>query len=165
MKILLWPHPTLKEVSQPYPTDDLAKALLQRRVTEMFGVMKAAGGVGLSAVQVGDLSRFFILDAGNGPEVLVNPHTLITTGDRVPMMEGCLSTPGQFEIVWRHPEVTISYLDGNMVPQTTTATGLRAQAIQHELEHLDGHIFVEHLKAADRGRVLGAMMKMKKSGK
>lgn len=161
MKILLWPNPTLKLRSLDV---DLALEYDPGLAQAMLDTMKASGGVGLSAIQIGVSQRLFVLDAGAGPEVFINPHSLTTTGDRVPMTEGCLSTPGQYDVVWRHPEVAISHLNRDLVPVVTKAEGLRAQAIQHELEHLDGMIFVDHLKPASRGRILGAMIKYKKNG-
>lgn len=163
MKILLWPHPKLKEVSMPVvlPPDPAFLA-------EMFAVMKSAGGVGLSAIQVGVTSCLFVTTAGGSPRVFVNPAwyvpAMMESKDRVPMNEGCLSTPGQYAPVLRYPTVVVRYQDEKLETQDLLATGLLAQCVQHECEHLAGDMFTDHLKPADRSRIMGAMMKLKRSG-
>ena len=167
MNVIKWPHPTLalesKEVTAP-----LDPTLLG----EMFDTMKFLGGVGLSAIQIAIPSRFFITTIGGSRRVFVNPswyvpsQTIDANGlERVAMKEGCLSTPGQFATVMRYPGVIVRYQDENLQPQTDLlATGLLAQCVQHESEHLDGKMFVDHLKSAEKSRIKGAMMKLKRGG-
>jgi len=160
LKILIWPHPMLKEVSKQ--VDDKPD---QDFLNELYATMKKAGGIGLSAIQVGIPLRIVIVDVGIGREVYVNPVITEFIGKKVPMNEGCLSVPGQFETIYRYPEVVVKYQLDTMESGLCHATGLRAQCLQHELEHLDGKIFVEHLKPADRSRIMGTILKLKKSGK
>jgi peptide deformylase len=160
MKILIWPNPKLKLVSkaiEQVPNESFVK--------ELYDTMKNAGGVGISAIQVGFPERIFLLDVGNGMEVYVNPVLKETSGDLTERLEGCLSTPGQFEKVKRWTKVKVEYQDAkDLTVKTIDATELRAHAIQHELEHLDGKMYTDHLKSADRARILGAMMKLKRTG-
>lgn len=160
LKILIWPNPKLKEISKPV-TDRPDPAFLN----DLYHVMKKAGGVGLSAIQVGIPMRIVVLDVGQGPQYYLNPVIEKTIGDRVPMIEGCLSVPGQFETIHRFPEVVVKYQLDTMENAVTHVKGLTAHCLQHELEHLDGKIFTDHLKPADRARIMGAIMKLKKQGK
>lgn len=168
MKIVLWPDPRLTKVSaQVTPETVPTPAMLD----EMFDTMRRANGVGLSAIQVGVPLRFFILDHSlyEGRAVLVNPVIIDRKGEQILVNEGCLSTPGVFERVRRYPEVRVQYQTPGQVGHSECmqwdATGLMAQAVQHELEHLDGKMFVDHLKPADRSRIMGAMLKYKRSGR
>lgn len=166
MKILLWPHPKLAEISWSVvlPPDPAFLA-------EMFATMKAAGGIGLSAIQVGVTSTLFVTTAGGAQRVFVNPAWYVppmvseAAEKKVPMQEGCLSTPGQFAIVSRYPAVIVNYFDEKLEQQPPLlATGVLAHVVQHECEHLAGEMYVDHLKPADRSRIMGAMMKLKRSG-
>lgn len=173
MKIILWPDPRLKRVSDPFLP---GQAPNPPWVTELYQTMEAAGGLGLSAIQVGSAQRIFISRVAGERRTFVNPAWEPAgkgepTMDgkirrvKVAVQEGCLSTPGQFETVLRFPEVRCIYLNENMEPQELEAKGLLAQVIQHECEHLDGKMFVDHLNSADRSRIMGTMMKFKRSGK
>lgn len=170
MKIIIWPDPRLKQVSAALPeaeSDMPGQDLLK----ELYDTMKAAGGVGLSAIQVGIAKRIVVADLGQGLEVYVNPVINGYRGEAAPIQEGCLSTPGQFESVSRYPEVVYFALRpgagdlGTWYRCYGVATGLRAQMLQHELEHLDGKMYVDHLKAADRSRIRGNMMKLKRGNR
>lgn len=189
MKILLWPHDTLKKVSEPVtqankPDHDF--------IEEMFRTMKAAGGVGLSAIQVGVPLRIFILSTGHGRDVMVNPRLVWKSQEMERVREGCLSVPDQYDWVNRHTEVEVEYetlesagkkvsgwvpvldendkeigrkdMTMNAYMEILKTGGLRAQAIQHEIEHLDGKMFVDHLTSASRSRIFGNMMKYKLRG-
>lgn len=159
LKLVYWPSPVLKQVSEPI------KVHVQSTLDEMYQVMKAHYGVGLSAIQVGLPFRFFILDVGSGLEVFTNPVIESLHGDLVSMDEGCLSLPGITERVKRYTKVTISYDDGQWKRQTSTYDGLRAHIIQHETEHLDGKLFTDRLTNAQRSRIMGAVMALRRAGK
>lgn len=159
MKLIYWPNPILKQVSEP------TKVQIQSVFDDMYAIMKAHNGVGLSAIQVGLPMRFFILDVGAGMEVFVNPKIESTSGELIPMREGCLSLPGWYEDVKRYPQVTVSYDDGEWKRQSSTYDGLRAHAVQHEMEHLDGKMFVDRLTGAKRSQIMGMMQKLLRQGK
>lgn len=164
MKVLIWPDPKLKITSLPLdlaPPKDIVKG--------MFEAMNTLGGVGLSAIQVGIPIRVVVSTIDRVSKTFVNPSwqpSGFEPGkmmEMVPMREGCLSVPNQFETVRRWPRIQASWLDQDMVAHTEILDGLWAQMLQHECEHLDGRMFVDHLKSADRSRIKGAMMKLKRS--
>lgn len=160
-RILLWPDPKLKMESlvvlQP-PSPDFVERM---RIT-----MEGAGGVGLSAIQVGFPVRVVVAKIQRTFRVFVNPEWAPVPDTKAePMLEGCLSTPGQYETVYRYPKVTVTFNhDSTLEICTETFEGLWAQMIQHECEHLDGKMFTDHLKRADRSRIMGEMLKLKRSG-
>lgn len=165
MKILIWPDPILKQVSEP-----VTEPLNPEYVRAMFLTMKDAGGVGLSAIQVGLPKRFFIMhpyDHDNGfGTVVVNPVIKTYLGTHQLMNEGCLSLPGQFEMVKRFTEVEVAYWDMNLTAEKTEVLhGMEAHIFQHEYEHLDGKLFVDKLPSAKRSLIRGNLQKMKKWGK
>jgi peptide deformylase len=174
MKIVLWPNPVLKLKSAEVTEKNIPDYDF---FSEMFRTMDTAGGVGLSAIQVSLPIRMFVLRTPeNGSEVIFNPVIVNTGKERALLREGCLSTPGLYDEVLRYREVEVRYqtaeqiLAGKTEPPVESwhcswTSGLRAQVIQHEIEHLDGKMYVDHLPAASRSRILGAMMKMKRSGK
>jgi peptide deformylase len=133
-------------------------------VTGMYAAMKAAGGVGLSAVQVGELKRLVVLDVGEGMEVYYNPVITELGGKPEPKLEGCLSTPGFFGTVHRYPTVFVTHGFGKMRCTTVECNGMRAHALQHEIDHLDGEMFTDLLKSSEKSRAFGEMMKLKRSG-
>lgn len=159
MKLVYWPSPVLKQVSQP------VKAMVQSMIDEMYTLMKAHEGVGLSAIQVGFPLRFFILDVGAGLEVFTNPVIEKLEGVPRPVKEGCLSIPGFYDKVVRYPQVTVSYDDGGFQRQSSTYDGLRAQVIQHESEHLDGKLFIDRLTNAKRSTIMGNIQALKRAGR
>lgn len=160
MKILYWPHSTLQAASAPLlePPDDLF-------LSSMFKLMEAHTGVGLSAIQVGHRLRLFVTNVDGIHRVFIN-----TEWDPAPstkptwVAEGCLSVPGYWEQVPRFWNIEASFYDEKMEHHTETFSGLMAQVIQHETEHAEGHIFLDHLSTADRSRIRGEMAKRKRSG-
>ena len=108
----------------------------------MLDTMYEAAGVGLAAPQVGILKRIAVIDVGEGPIVLINPVILETGGEQTGS-EGCLSVPGKSGIVTRPNYVKVAALDADMKPFELEGTELLARAICHELDHLDGHLYVE----------------------
>lgn len=112
-------------------------------IEDMFDTMYEANGVGLAAPQVGILKRIVVIDTtGEDPYVLINPRIVETSGDQTGQ-EGCLSVPGKYGIVTRPNYVKAVALDIDMNPFELEGTELLARAICHELEHLDGHLYVE----------------------
>ncbi len=130
---------TCKEVTEITPR---TKMLIE----DMLDTMYEANGVGLAAPQVGILKRIVVIDVtGEDPYVLINPKILETSGEQVGQ-EGCLSVPGKSGQVTRPNYVKAEALDVNMQPYILEGTELLARAICHELEHLDGHLYVEKVE-------------------
>lgn len=144
--ILTYPDGRLHEKSQPVEavTDEI-KSL----VAEMFLTMYAKGGVGLAAIQVGEPKRLFIMDCGfegvPTPKVFINPEIIALYGMEEPITEGCLSVPDFFEEVKRWTMVRYRALDEQGNVHEGELEGLEAQCFQHEYEHLEGVVFVQHL--------------------
>lgn len=115
-------------------------------IDDMLETMYEANGVGLAASQVGILKRIVVIDTtGDDPHILINPQILETSGEQTGY-EGCLSVPGKTGVVIRPNYVRVKALDKNMKPYELEGTELLARAICHELEHLDGHLYVEHVE-------------------
>jgi peptide deformylase len=128
---------------------------LTELISNMFETMYASDGVGLAAPQIGLAIRLFIIDAStmdedfpeaqDFKEVFINPRILSCTGDEWPFVEGCLSVPGIREEVLRPADVTIHYFDEHFTEHTKTFTGIVSRIIQHEYDHLEGKLFIDHL--------------------
>lgn len=113
-------------------------------IEDMLDTMYEQNGVGLAAPQVGMLKRIVVIDVGDGPVVLINPKILETSGEQTGQ-EGCLSVPGKAGIVTRPNYVRAEALDEDMRPFEFEAEGLFARAVCHELDHLDGILYTEHV--------------------
>ena len=153
LTILHDPDPRLRIKAKPVTVFD---AELSHFVADLFETMYAAPGVGLAATQVGDARRVAVMDCGSeetGPQklVMVNPEITELT-DKEEMEEGCLSIPDQRDKVLRFNRLTLQALDEHGKAYTLAAEGLLAQAIQHELDHLDGKLFVDYLSPLKRER-------------
>lgn len=118
---------------------------LKTLIADMLETMYEAEGVGLAAPQVGILKRIVVIDAGDGPHILVNPRIVETSGEQTGN-EGCLSVPGKVGIVTRPNYAKAVALDENMQPIEIEGTELKARAICHEIDHLDGHLYVEKVE-------------------
>ncbi len=135
-------------------------AEFQRLVDDMFETMYAAQGIGLAAPQVGRGARVAIVDVENNPLVLVNPEVVLEEGtDRAE--EGCLSIPDIYGEVERAERVTVRALDRNRQEFTIDAAGLLARAIQHEIDHLHGKLFIDYLSFLKRRAALSKWDSMK----
>ncbi len=126
------------------PVDEITKRTLIL-IGDMLDTMYEANGVGLAAPQVGILKRICVIDVGDGPVVMVNPQILKTEGEILDS-EGCLSNPGQWGMVKRPAKVTATALDMSGEVQVYEAEGLFARAICHELDHLDGVLFIDKIE-------------------
>jgi len=132
--LVLFPDDRLRQVSKEvdFSTD------LQITIHNMFAIMYQYKGIGLSAIQIGVPLRIIVADVGQGREIYINPKIERIGGTQKIMSEGCLSFPGIFEKVKRFTKITISYKDTEGNSKIVNASGLRAQMLQHEIEHLDG---------------------------
>lgn len=164
LPIITAPDPRLKVKSAPVEAvdDDL-----RRLMDDMLQTMYAAPGIGLAAIQVGVPKQVIVMDlAREGeprqPLYLVNPQIVSATEDMGTYEEGCLSLPDQWAEVSRPVAVEVSYLDYHGQPQRMQADGLVATCIQHEMDHLKGILFVDHLSVVKRSMILRRLQKQKK---
>jgi peptide deformylase len=163
-EILIVPDPRLKQVSEPVErVDDELRALMD----DMLETMYAAPGIGLAAIQVGVAKRVIVMDLARqdepkAPRYFVNPEILWKSEETAPYEEGCLSVPEIYDEVERPARVKIRYLTyaGDQVEED--AEGLFAVCIQHEMDHLDGVLFIDHLSRLKREQ---AVKKVKKQAK
>ena len=152
LPILTFPNPRLRNKAQPVREVD---AGVRRLVDDMFETMYAASGIGLAAIQVDIPLRVVVTDISerhDSPLCLINPEILEREGDEQ-MEEGCLSVPGFFETVSRAERVRVRALDKDGRPFEIDAAGLLAVCIQHEIDHLDGKLFVDYISSLKRQRM------------
>ena len=154
--ILTAPDPRLREISKP--VEDVTDETRQL-MDDMLETMYAAPGIGLAAIQVGVPLRVIVMDLSDEdsppePRYFVNPKIREPSANSVPYEEGCLSVPEFFEAVDRPDRCTVDYLDYEGNKQTLEADGLLAVCIQHEMDHLNGVLFIDHLSRLKRERIL-----------
>ena len=152
LKILEFPDPRLRTRATPVDgVDDALRTL----IADMFETMYAAPGIGLAATQVDVHKRLLVADVSvdrDEPHVLINPEILEKDGVTV-TDEGCLSVPGYYEEVERAEHIRVRFLDRDGETVEMEANGLLAVCIQHEMDHLDGKLFVDYLSEAKRQRI------------
>ncbi len=164
-EILTVPDPRLKEVSKPVEggvTDEL-RALMD----DMLETMYDAPGIGLAAIQIGVPKRVIVMDLAGpdeepAPRYFVNPEILPLTEDLAPYEEGCLSVPDVFDEVERPTRCRVKYLDYNGKEVDEIAEGMYAVCIQHEMDHLEGTLFIDHLSRLKRQRAVDKVKKAKR---
>ncbi|WP_043113107.1 peptide deformylase [Solimonas flava] len=164
LTILHHPDPRLRQKAQPVTVFDAA---LQTLIDDMFETMYDAPGVGLAATQVGLALRLAVMDCSEDkdqplPMVIINPE-ILNPDDRVEMEEGCLSVPGIADKVQRYNRLTLRALDRSGQPFELAAEGLLAQAIQHEIDHLDGKLYIDYLSALKRERITKKLAKARRA--
>ena len=163
-EILIVPDPRLKQVSAPVAkVDDELRALMD----DMLETMYAAPGIGLAAIQIGVPKRVIVMDLARqdepkAPRYFVNPEILWASEETAPYEEGCLSVPEIYDEVERPAKVRLRYLDYDGKPVEEEAEGLFAVCIQHEIDHLNGVLFIDHLSRLKRNR---AVAKVKKAAR
>ena len=161
LNILHFPDPRLRTVSKPVTEfdDDL-----RQLVADMFETMYEAPGIGLAATQVDRHIRLLVLDVSEDrsrPRCLVNPEILEADGDEE-MDEGCLSVPGFYEKVRRAEHIRVRAQDENGETSEFEAEGLEAVCIQHEMDHLEGKLFVDYLSNLKRNRIRSKLLKQQR---
>ncbi len=164
LPILEFPDPRLRTKAAPVDAGSVTTPAFQRLLDDMFETMYDAPGIGLAASQVDVHQRFMVIDISeekNQPQVFINPELSDTLGEQV-YQEGCLSVPGIFADVTRADEVTVRFLDRQGQPQELRADGLLAVCIQHEMDHLDGKLFVDYLSPLKREMVRKKLAKQRK---
>lgn len=163
--ILIHPDPRLKKIATDVPdlSDDL-RALAD----DMLETMYAAPGIGLAAPQIGVLDRLIVMDCvkeGEGdarPLVMFNPRVIASSDETNVYEEGCLSIPEQYAEVTRPKVVDVEWMDRDGNLQTETFDGLWATCVQHEIDHLDGKLFIDYLKPLKRQMITRKMQKLKR---
>ena len=158
LQILAYPDPRLRKVAAPVAA---VTAEVERLIRDMAQTMYAAPGVGLAATQVDVHKRIVVIDVSDTRDelrVFVNPHILAAEGE-AEAEEGCLSVPGYYDRVRRAARVRVRALDAKGEPFELEADGMLAVCIQHEMEHLEGKIFVDHLSPLKRSRLVARLRK------
>jgi peptide deformylase len=161
LNILHFPDPRLRTVAQPVEEFD---DNLRQLVSDMFETMYEAPGIGLAATQVNRHIRLLVMDvseARNQPRCLINPQILAADGDEE-TDEGCLSVPGYYEQVHRAEFIRVRARNENGETSEFEAHGLEAVCIQHEMDHLEGKLFVDYLSALKRNRIRSKLLKAQK---
>ena len=163
--ILIHPDPRLKAVAEP--VDDISDEL-RKLADDMLETMYDAPGRGLAATQVGVMKRLFVMDCAHkegqdpDPVVLVNPEILARSDETQVYEEGCLSIPDIYADVERPAEVQMRWLDLNGREQERTFGGFEAVCVQHELDHLNGRLYIDYLKPLKRQMITRKMQKLKR---
>jgi peptide deformylase len=165
-EILTVPNPVLKQVSTPVErVDDDLRQLMD----DMLETMYAAPGIGLAAIQVGVPRQVIVMDLARQdeppePRFFVNPEILWASDETAPYEEGCLSVPEVYDEVDRPARVKLRYLDYNGQEVVEEAEGLFAVCIQHEMDHLKGVLFIDHLSRLKRDRAVARVRKLARTG-
>ena len=161
LNILRYPDPRLEKVAKPVTRFDDA---IRQLVRDMAETMYSAPGIGLAATQVDVHVRVIVLDVSDARDqllVLINPEILALEGEQE-CEEGCLSVPGVYDVVKRAEKVKVRALDGEGRPFELAAEGLLAVCIQHEMDHLEGKVFVEHLSRLKQARIRAKLQKQER---
>ncbi len=164
--IVILPDPVLKEVCAPVAAvDDEVRALLD----DMLETMYDAPGIGLAAIQIGIKKRIVVIDVSKdedekAPICLINPEITWTSEDTSTYEEGCLSIPEYYEEVERPAACKVTFLDRDGKEQALDCDGLLATCVQHEIDHLNGVLFIDHISRLKRDRVIKKFAKAAKRG-
>ena len=163
-KILTEPDPFLRQKSK---TVEKVDDSIRKIMDDMLETMYDAPGIGLAAIQIGIPKRIIVLDISKDPEkkepmYFINPEKVYTSKDQATYEEGCLSVPGQFAEIDRPDKCHIKYLDYNGDSKELKAEGLLATCIQHEMDHLEGILFIDYLSKLKRSMITKKLSKQKK---
>jgi peptide deformylase len=166
-EIIKLPDKRLRLVSEPVKQVD---AGIRKLVDDLFETMYKAPGIGLAAIQIGIAKRVITLDLSKKednqePQVFINPEVTWTSDETAKYEEGCLSIPDYYEEVERAAEVKVKYLDLDGKSHELKAKGLLATCLQHEIDHINGVLFIDHLSKLKRDRIIKKFAKAAKSTK
>jgi peptide deformylase len=165
LTILEFPDPRLRTRAAPVDPARITEAPFQQLLDDMFQTMYEEPGIGLAASQVDVHQRFMVIDVSEDrsqPLVFINPEITEKSGEQV-YQEGCLSVPGIFADVTRANEITVRALDRNGQPFELTTDGVLSVCVQHEIDHLDGKLFVDYLRPLKREMVRKKLAKAKRA--
>ena len=162
--LIILPDPKLRLISAPLGQVDDA---LRKLMDDMLDTIHDAPGIGLAAIQIAEPARVVVLDLAKKdeppqPQYFVNPEIVWSSDERSVYEEGCLSIPEYYEEVERPAKVRARFLDREGKPQEIVAEGLLATALQHEIDHLDGVLFIDYISKLKRYRVVKKFAKMAK---
>jgi len=165
--LIILPDPMLRQVSKPVEKVDSATLKLW---DDMLETMYAAPGIGLAAVQVGEPRRLLVVDLARegeekAPLFVANPEIVWASEEENDYEEGCLSIPDYYEMVTRPAEIRMRYVDRGGEARELHASGLLATCLQHEIDHLNGVLFIDRLSRLKRDRVVKKFAKAQKLGK
>ncbi len=163
-EIIKLPDKRLRLVSEPVKHVD---AGIRKLVDDMFETMYKAPGIGLAAIQIGIAKRVITMDLSkkednHEPHVFINPEIVWTSDETAKYEEGCLSIPDYYEEVERPSQVKVKYLDRDGKTRELDAKGLLATCLQHEIDHINGILFIDHLSKLKRDRVIKKFAKAAK---
>jgi peptide deformylase len=164
--IIIIPDKRLRLKSDPVKVVDKP---LRALIDDMFETMYAAPGIGLAAIQIGVPQRVVIMDLAKkddpkAPQVFINPEVVWESDEKSTYEEGCLSIPEYYEEVERPKAVKVKFLDENLKPQEIEAEGLLATCLQHEIDHINGVLFIDHISKLKRDMVMKKFKKAAKKG-
>jgi len=164
LPILVVPNPTLRKTSRAVTPADMGQ--VRELIPAMFATMYKAPGIGLAAPQVGKLLRLVVMDLAPekvpAPMVLINPEIVAASTETAVREEGCLSLPDQYADVTRPAWVKVKYQDEDGIKKEIEGEGLLAACLQHEIDHLNGVLFVDYLSALKRNILLRKLAKDQK---
>ena len=160
--LIILPDPVLRMVSKPVERVDTA---LFKLADDMLETMYDAPGIGLAAIQVGEPLRMLVIDLAKedekpAPQLFINPEVIDCSEERSVYEEGCLSIPDYYAEVERPASVRVRHLDRDGKERETRAEGLLATCIQHEVDHLDGVLFIDHISKLKRDMVVRKFRKL-----
>ena len=163
-EIITLPDPRLRLVSKPVDAIDDS---VRRLIDDMFETMYEAPGIGLAAIQIGVPKRVVTMDLAKkdeprNPQVFLNPEVLWTSDEIGVYEEGCLSIPEYYEEVERPAQVRVGFLDRDGAAREVEADGLFATCLQHEIDHINGVLFIDHISKLKRSRVIKKFAKAAK---
>ena len=166
-EIITLPDPRLRLVSKPVDAIDDS---VRRLIDDMFETMYEAPGIGLAAIQIGVPKRVVTMDLAKkdeprNPQVFLNPEVLWTSDEIGVYEEGCLSIPEYYEEVERPAQVRVGFLDRDGAAREVEADGLFATCLQHEIDHINGVLFIDHISKLKRSRVIKKFAKAAKTTK
>ena len=164
-KILTEPDPFLRQKSTKV---DIVDNTIRSLMDDMLETMYAAPGIGLAAIQIGVPKRVIVIDLARdgeqkNPQYFVNPEILLNSNTNASYEEGCLSVPGQFAEISRPNKCKIKFLDYNGEEKILETEGLLATCIQHEMDHLEGILFIDYLSKLKKNMIIKKLSKHKKS--
>jgi len=162
--LIILPDPILRQVSKPIETID---SEVKKLADDMLETMYDAPGIGLAAIQIGVARRMLVLDVSKDgedkkPLVFINPEIVTASDARSVYEEGCLSIPDYYAEVERPASITVRHLDREGKEQVTEAEGLLATCLQHEIDHLNGVLFIDHISKLKREMVIRKFTKAAK---
>jgi peptide deformylase len=162
--LIILPDPKLRLVSKPV---ERVGAALKKLAADMLDTMYDAPGIGLAAIQVGEPVRMLVIDLAKegepkAPQIFINPEVVASSDERSLYEEGCLSIPDYYAEVERPAKVRVRFVDGEGKQQEVEAEGLLATCLQHEIDHLDGVLFIDHISKLKRDMVVKKFKKLAK---